>query len=47
MGIVSAFVASSGNTATAVPLYVCAALFGALALIAIMFPFEPHGRRSS
>ncbi|KAF4471760.1 major facilitator superfamily transporter [Fusarium albosuccineum] len=47
MGIVSAFVASSGNTATAVPLYVCAALFGGLAIIAALFPFEPHGRRSS
>ncbi|KAF4987610.1 hypothetical protein FDECE_15364 [Fusarium decemcellulare] len=47
MGIVSAFVASSGNTATAVPLYVCAALFGGLAVIAALFPFEPHGRRSS
>ncbi|KAK7429868.1 Filamentous Growth Regulator [Neonectria magnoliae] len=47
MGIVSAFVASSGNTATAVPLYVCAALFGGLALIAALFPFEPHGQRSS
>ncbi|KAM0228206.1 hypothetical protein ACHAP5_012009 [Fusarium lateritium] len=47
MGIVSAFVASSGNTATAVPLYVCAALFGGLALIAALFPFEPNGRRSS
>ncbi|WAO97381.1 MFS domain-containing protein [Fusarium falciforme] len=47
MGIVSAFVASSGNTATAVPLYVCAALFGSLALIAAVFAFEPNGRRSS
>ncbi|KAK7417333.1 Filamentous Growth Regulator [Neonectria punicea] len=47
MGIVSAFVASSGNTATAVPLYVCAALFGGLAMIAALFPFEPHDRRSS
>ncbi|KAI8711162.1 MFS domain-containing protein [Fusarium sp. LHS14.1] len=47
MGIVSAFVASSGNTATAVPLYVCAALFGGLALISALFPFEPNGRRSS
>lgn len=47
MGIVSAFVASSGNTATAVPLYVCAALFGGLALISALFPLEPRGRRSS
>ncbi|CAG9956996.1 unnamed protein product [Clonostachys rosea f. rosea IK726] len=47
MGIVSAFVASSGNTATAVPLYVCAALFGGLGLIAAVFPFEPNGQRSS
>jgi hypothetical protein len=46
-GIVSAFVASSGNTATAVPLYVCAALFGGLALISALFPFEPRCSRSS
>lgn len=47
MGIVSTFVASSGNTTTAVPLYVYAALFGALALIAVLIPFEPNGCRSS
>ncbi|KPM42210.1 hypothetical protein AK830_g4342 [Neonectria ditissima] len=47
MGIVSAFVASSANTATSAPLYVCAALFGGLALISALFPFEPRGRRSS
>ncbi|KAJ0344844.1 hypothetical protein COL154_009856 [Colletotrichum chrysophilum] len=47
MGIVSAFVASSGNTASAVPLYVCAALFGLMAVVSALFPFEPYGRRSS
>ncbi|KAK1725536.1 major facilitator superfamily transporter [Colletotrichum acutatum] len=47
MGIVSAFVASSGNTATSVPLYVCAALFGVMAGVSALFPFEPYGKRSS
>ncbi|OBR05254.1 major facilitator superfamily transporter [Colletotrichum higginsianum IMI 349063] len=47
MGIVSAFVATSGDTTTAVPLYVCAALFGLMAGVSALFPFEPYGRRSS
>ncbi|KAK2008997.1 hexose transporter [Colletotrichum eremochloae] len=47
MGIVSAFVATSGNTSTAVPLYVCAALFALMAGVSALFPFEPYGRRSS
>lgn len=47
MGIVSAVVASEGDTATSAPLYVCAALFIAAAGVASVFPFEPYGRRSS
>lgn len=47
MGIVSAAVASAGNTATSVPLYVCAALFLISAAVSALFPFEPYGRRSS
>ncbi|KAJ0161832.1 putative MFS-type transporter PB1E7.08c [Colletotrichum tanaceti] len=47
MGIVSAFVATSGDTTTAVPLYICAALFGLMAGVSALFPFEPYGRRSS
>ncbi|KAL0936751.1 membrane transporter (hexose transporter) [Colletotrichum truncatum] len=47
MGIVSAFVATAGDTTTVVPLYVCAALFGVMAGVSALFPFEPYGRRSS
>jgi len=47
MGIISAIVATYANTATAVPIYVCAALFVAMAVVAASFPFEPYGRRSS
>ncbi|TEA10233.1 MFS siderochrome iron transporter 1 [Colletotrichum sidae] len=47
MGIVSAFVATAGDTATVVPLYVCAGLFGVMAAVSALFPFEPYGRRSS
>lgn len=32
---------------TSAPLYVCAALFAVCALVSIVFPFEPLGRRSS
>lgn len=47
MGIISAVVASEGDTKTSAPLYVCAALFIATAIVAGIFPFEPYGRRSS
>ncbi|KAI6780336.1 putative MFS-type transporter-like protein [Emericellopsis cladophorae] len=47
MGIISAVVASEGNTATSVPIYVCAALFIVAAITSALFPFEPYGRRSS
>ncbi|OLN87727.1 putative MFS-type transporter PB1E7.08c 2 [Colletotrichum chlorophyti] len=47
MGIVSAFVATAGDTTTVVPLYVCAGLFGVMAGVSALFPFEPYGRRSS
>lgn len=47
MGIISAIIATSANTNTPVPVFICAALYGALALIAIVFPFEPFGKRAS
>lgn len=47
MGIISAVVASEGDTSTSVPIYVCAALFILAAITAASFPFEPYGRRSS
>jgi hypothetical protein len=47
MGIVSAGVATGANTATAVPIYICAALYVVMAGVAAGFPFEPMGRRSS
>jgi hypothetical protein len=47
MGIVSAGVASGANTATAVPIYICAALYVVMAGVAAAFPYEPMGRRRS
>jgi len=47
MGIVSAIVATYANTETSVPIYVCAALYIAMAAVAVAFPFEPYGKRSS
>lgn len=47
MGIISAVVATEANTATAAPIYVCAALFVAMAGVSAAFPFEPYGHRSS
>lgn len=47
MGIVSAVVATAGDTATSVPIYICAVLFIVAAVVAALFPFEPYGRRSS
>jgi hypothetical protein len=47
MGIISAVVASEGDTSTPVPIFVCAALYVVMAGTAVLFPFEPYGRRSS
>ena len=47
MGIMSAIIATYANTETSVPIYICAALFGVMAGIALIFPYEPYGRRSS
>jgi MFS family permease len=47
MGILSAVIATVANTSTSVPIYICAALFIAMAAVSIAFPFEPYGKRSS
>lgn len=47
MGILSAVIATVAGTGTAVPIYICAALYICMAGIAAIFPFEPYGRRSS
>jgi hypothetical protein len=47
MGILSAVTATVANTETAAPIYVCVALYIAMAAMAIAFPFEPSGKRSS
>jgi MFS family permease len=47
MGIMSAVIATYANTKTSVPIYICAALYVAMAAVAIAFPFEPFGKRSS
>ncbi|KAG5800885.1 hypothetical protein H9Q69_000012 [Fusarium xylarioides] len=46
MGLVSSFVAAYGKTATSVPIYVCAVLYIVMAIIAVILPFEPYGKRS-
>jgi hypothetical protein len=35
------------QTSTAVPIYICAALYIIMAIVAACFPFEPYGSRSS
>lgn len=46
MGALSPVVAYYSNTATAVPVYVMAALLGALAIIAMLLPYEVRGKNS-
>lgn len=46
MGLISAFVATYANTATSAPIYICAALYIAMAIVAVIMPFEPYGKRS-
>ncbi|KAG4411448.1 hypothetical protein IFR04_015418 [Cadophora malorum] len=47
MGILSAVIATYADTTTSVPIYVCAALYIGMAAVAVAFPFEPYGKRSS
>lgn len=47
MGAISPVVAYYSNTATSVPVYVMAAVLGALAIIAICFPYEVRGKNTA
>jgi len=47
MGILSAVIATVANTSTSVPIFLCGALYVVMALVAVFFPFEPFGKRSS
>lgn len=47
MGIMSAVIATYADTTTSAPIYICAALYIAMAAVAVAFPFEPYGKRSS
>ncbi|KAI7776893.1 hypothetical protein LA080_004320 [Diaporthe eres] len=47
MGILSAVIATFADTSTPVPIYLCAALFIAMAVVSVFLPFEPYGKRSS
>ena len=47
MGVLSSVVATETNVGTPAPIYVCAALYAVMAIVAVLFPFEPYGRRSS
>lgn len=47
MGIVAAIIGTYADLSSSVPIYVCAASFGALALLSFLFPFEPQGGTST
>jgi len=47
MGIVAALIGTYADLSSSVPIYVCAAAFGGLAVLSFLFPFEPQGRTSS
>ncbi|OAL53985.1 membrane transporter [Pyrenochaeta sp. DS3sAY3a] len=47
MGIMAAVIATYADTSTAAPVYICAALFGGLAIISFLLPFEPQNSQSS
>jgi hypothetical protein len=46
MGIVSVIVASFADTSSDVPVYLCGTLFGALAIVSFILPFEPARARA-
>ncbi|KID68099.1 Major facilitator superfamily domain, general substrate transporter, partial [Metarhizium hybridum] len=46
-GAMSAVVATYANPATVAPVFICAALYGGLAVCAFLLPFEPYGKRAS
>lgn len=45
-GIVGVLVGSYANVETVAPLFVCAALYGALVVTSLLLPFESRGKRS-
>lgn len=47
MGIMSAVIATYANPNTSAPIYLCGALYIGMAAVAVAFPFEPFGKRSS
>lgn len=47
LGAMSAVVATYANTATTGPVFICGALYGAMALCTFLLPFEPYGKRAS
>lgn len=46
-GAMSAVVATYADPSTTAPVFVCAALYGALAVCTFLLPFEPYGKRAS
>lgn len=46
-GAMSAVVATYANPSTTAPVFVCAALYGALAVCAFLLPLEPYGKRAA
>lgn len=47
MGIMSGVIGTYASTASAVPVYICAALFVVMALVSAVFPFEPQNSQSA
>lgn len=46
-GAMSAVVATYADPNTVAPVFICAALYGGLAVCAFLLPFEPYGKRAS
>ena len=46
-GAMSAVVATYADPSTTSPVFVCAALYGGLAVCAFLLPFEPYGKRAA
>ena len=46
-GAMSAVVVTYANPNTTAPVFICAALYGGLAICAFLMPFEPYGKRAS
>lgn len=46
MGIVAVVIGTHTDTSTPVPIYVCAALFVVIAIVAAVSPYEPQNGQS-